>query len=50
MIGNKVNVTKSTKLAYLNCYLRNYALSLIKHLSITDANYDIAIDCQRNSS
>ena len=47
VIGHKKNLSKSTKLAYLIGYLRDYALSIIKHLSITDDNYELAIDMLR---
>ena len=43
VIGDKKNMSNSTKLAYLIGYLRDYALSVVKHLSITDDNYDVAI-------
>ena len=43
VIGSKVNLSKSSKLAYLIGYLRDYALSIVKHLSITDDNYDQAL-------
>ena len=44
VIGDKKNMSKSTKLAYLIGYLRDYALSVVKHLSITDDNYDVALN------
>ena len=43
VIGDKKNLSKSTKLAYLIGYLRDYALSTVKHLSITDDNYEVAV-------
>ena len=33
----------SAKLTYLRSYLTGYAYKIISHLSITDANYDVAI-------
>ena len=43
VIGQRKNLSKSTKLAYLIGYLRYYALSIVKHLSITDDNFDVAL-------
>ena len=43
VIGQKKNLSKSTKLAYLVGYLRDYALSIVKPLSISDDNYEVAI-------
>lgn len=42
-IGQKKNLSKSTKLAYFIGYLGDYAASLVKHLSITDDNYEVDI-------
>ena len=43
VIGQKRHLSKSTKLAYLIGYLRDYALSIVKHLSISDDNYEVAV-------
>ena len=44
VIGCKKNLTNAAKLAYLKGYLRDYAFTVIKHLTNTDSNYSIAID------
>lgn len=43
IIDCKVHLSKSAKLSYLIGYLRGYALCIIKHLAISDDNYDIAV-------
>ena len=43
VIGSRRNLSDSSKLAYLVGYLRDYALTVVKHLSITDENYHVAI-------
>jgi hypothetical protein len=37
------NLSDSAKLAYLQSYLKGYALKIIKHLPINDDNYPIAL-------
>ena len=44
VIDCRKNLTDSAKLAYLHSYLKGYAFKIVKHLSITDANYPIALD------
>ena len=43
VIGSRKNLSDANKLTYLVGCLRDYALSVVKHLSITDDNYEIAI-------
>ena len=43
VIGDKKNLSNASKLAYLVGYLRDYALSIVKHLAINDDNYPVAI-------
>lgn len=42
-VGQKRDICKSTKLAHFIGYLRDYALFIAKHLSITENNYEVAI-------
>ena len=44
IIGLRTNITDSIKFTYLKTYLTGYALKLVNHLQITDANYNVAID------
>ena len=48
IVGNRVNLAKSTKLTYLLSYLKGYAYKIVQHLQITDDNYDVAIELLRN--
>ena len=48
VIGSRKNLTDSAKLTYLLGYLRDYALKIVKHLTITDCNYLIAIQMLKN--
>ena len=43
VIASRRNLTDSAKLTYLIGYLRDYALKVVKHLSISDENYHLAI-------
>lgn len=43
VIGTRKHLTGAAKLAFSIGYLRDYALSMVKHLSITDTNYKTAI-------
>jgi hypothetical protein len=43
VIGNRKDLSKSAKLAYLHGYLRGYAYNIVKHLTINDDNYDKAL-------
>ena len=36
-------LSKSAKLTYLRSYLTDYAFKVISHLSITDSNYEVAL-------
>ena len=43
IIGNRSDISNSTKFTYLTSYLKGYALKLIQHLQVTDDNYIVAI-------
>lgn len=43
VIGNRPKLDKTTKFTYLKTYLRGYALKVVQHLRITDANYITAL-------
>ena len=43
VIGSRKNLSDSAKLTYLLGYLRDYALKVVKHLTVSDSNYLIAI-------
>ena len=43
VIGCRSNLSNSTKLTYLKTYLKGYALKIVQHLKIYDANYAIAL-------
>ena len=43
VIGSRKNLSNSVKQAYLTGYLRDYALMVVKHLTISDSNYHLAI-------
>ena len=43
VIGSKKSLSNASKLAYLVGYLRDYALTVIRHLAINDDNYQVAI-------
>ena len=43
IIGNRKNLSNSTKQTYLYGYLRDYALKVVKHLPISDDNYHLAL-------
>ena len=42
VIGSRKNLSDSTKQTYLNGYLRDYALKVVKHITISDSNYHLA--------
>ena len=44
VIGLRSNLAPSTKFTYLRTYLKGYALKVIRHLNVTDSNYEVAID------
>ena len=48
IIGLRTNISCATKFTYLKTYLRGYALKLIQHLQITDANYEVALQLLTN--
>ena len=43
VIGSRKNLSDSAKQTYLYGYLRDYALKVVKHLTISDSNYLLAI-------
>ena len=43
VIGYKKNLSDAAKQTYLYGYLRDYALKVVKHLTISDANYQVAL-------
>ena len=43
VIGSRKNLSDSAKFTYLLGYLRDYALKVVKHLTVSDSNYLIAI-------
>ena len=43
VIGSRKNLSDSTKQTYLYGYLKDYALKVVKHLTISDANYHLAL-------
>ena len=43
VIGSRKNLSDSVKQTYLYGYLKDYALKVVKHLSISDANYHLAL-------
>lgn len=44
VIGNRSDISDSTKFSYLKTYLRGYAEKLVQHLQVDDANYPVAIN------
>lgn len=44
VIDSIPNITDSAKLTYLRSFLSDYAFTIISHLSISDENFDVAID------
>ena len=48
VIGSRKNLSKSAKQTYLYGYLRDYALKVVKHLPISDDNYDLALQMLKN--
>ena len=44
VIDSKKHLLESAKLSYLIGYLRDYALKLVSHLSLTDSNYKVALN------
>ncbi len=44
VIGHKKSLSNASKFAYLIGYLRDYALTIVKHLTINDDNYVKAIE------
>ena len=43
VIGSRKNLSDSAKQTYLYGYLRDHALKVVKHLTISDSNYLLAI-------
>ena len=43
VIGFRTNLADSTKLTYLLSYLKGFALKVVRHLGVTDANYAVAL-------
>ena len=43
VIGSRKNLSDSSKQTYLYGYLKDYALKIVKHLTISDANYHLAL-------
>jgi len=44
IVGNRKDITDSTKLTYLKSFLRGYASKLVQHLQVSDENFVIAIN------
>ena len=44
VFGDKRNLSSSAKLAYLQSYLKGYALRIVGHLSLTNQNYEAALE------
>ena len=43
VIGSRKNLSDATKQTYLYGYLKDYALKIVKHLTISDENYHLAL-------
>ena len=43
LVGNRSNLTGSTKFSYLRSYLKGYAFKVVHHLSVTDTNFEVAV-------
>ena len=43
VIGSRKHLSDSAKQTYLYGYIRDYALKVVKHLTISDSNYLLAI-------